>query len=103
MVEICLPLLLLITLWEIGEKGTLTGHPIDTLELQSDEDIEQFRKMVERGELFDWEQESSSLIEVVNDFEFFCWEHLDEMMTVEERVKQLISNGDLPQYMKDKY
>ncbi|MBI4152221.1 hypothetical protein HY495_00790 [Candidatus Woesearchaeota archaeon] len=83
--------------------SALTDHPIDTLELQSDEDIKKFRKMVERGELFDWEQESGSLIEIVDDFEFFCWEHLDEMMTVEERVKQLTSNGDLPQYMTDKY
>lgn len=83
--------------------SALVHQPIRALELQTDKDLKKIRKMVERGELFDWNHESDSLMQIVNDFEFFCSEHLDQMMTVDERVKQLTSNGDIPKYMRKRY
>ena len=83
--------------------SALLHQPIRTLELQTDKDLEKIKEMVEKGELFNWKHGSASLREIVNDFEDFCSEHLDQMTTVDERVKQLTSNGDLPQYMKERY
>ena len=81
----------------------LTHQPISVLELATDDDLEEIKRMVKTGELFDWKHESNSLRELVEEFEYSCERSLDQMMTVEERVKQLISNRDVPRYMRERY
>lgn len=83
--------------------AALTHNPILALELQAEGDILEIQRMVERGDLFDWNHESQSLVEIANQFEDYTSEYLDKMKTVEERVRLLTSNGDLPQYIKERY
>ncbi|MCX6708992.1 MAG: hypothetical protein NTW67_05095 [Candidatus Woesearchaeota archaeon] len=49
--------------------ATLTHRSIHALELQSDEDIAEARRMIERGQLFDFKRPETSLRELVTAFE----------------------------------
>lgn len=83
--------------------ATLTHQPISALELQTDEDLEEVRKMVGRGELFDFKRECASLVELIGSFYEFCKDRLEDFSTVRERIDELTSNGDLPKYMTERY
>lgn len=83
--------------------ATLTYQPISALELQADEDLEEVRKMVKKGELFDFKREDTSLVELVGSFYEFCKDELEDFNTIKERINRLTSNGDLPKYMKERY
>ncbi|MBS3075985.1 hypothetical protein J4429_06040 [Candidatus Pacearchaeota archaeon] len=84
--------------------ATLNHKLISALEVQTDEDLKEIRKMVERGALFDFKRGEKSLSELVNAFYEFCGSRIEETNSVKERIEELVSNGkDFPQYMKDKY
>ena len=91
--------------------ATLTRNPIYALELQSDEDIAKIRKMIERGELFDFKRRETSLKNLVISFEEYALgeesqlspNDVEQIRTVQQRIDELTSNGDLPQYMKERY
>lgn len=84
--------------------AALTHNPIFVLELQTDKDLKEINKMVESGRLYDWvHEDEDSLLKIVNAFENSASDSLKHMVTVEERVKQLVSNYDLPKYMQDIY
>ena len=99
--------------------ATLTKKPIFALELQRDKDFEEIERMIERGEIFDFKRPERSLDELREGFVAHCLS-LDDIATryglmgsllpgvrytktIKERVNELASNGDLPQYMKDRY
>jgi len=101
--------------------ATLTHIPISTLEIQSDKDFAEIEKMIVKGNLFDFKREERSLYHLRRSFIANCLdidvrEHDGDIMihnttestlkynkAVKERVDGLVSNGDLPQYMIDKY
>lgn len=90
--------------------ATLTHRPIQSLELQGDDDFEEIRRMIETGELFGFSREEESLRGLVLGFEQHIlgdWSGggvgLDNFKTVKERVDLLVSAGELPQYMIDYY
>ncbi|MBW3003404.1 hypothetical protein KY337_02485 [Candidatus Woesearchaeota archaeon] len=90
--------------------AALTHQPIYALELQSSRDLNEVRKMVKKGDLFDFKRPEKSLTRLVKSFEEWCIGegclssgHIDDVMTVRERIDALTSNGDLPQYMKERY
>lgn len=59
--------------------------------------------MVKKGELFDFKREETRLVNLVASYYDFCKNRVDDFNTVRERIDKLTSNGDLPQYMKDRY
>jgi|SRR3989338_3164072 len=90
--------------------ATLTHSPIYALELQSSKDIAEVRKMVRRGELFNFERPETSLRKLVASFEEYIlgddWgngAHIEDLRTVRERIDELTFKGDLPRYMTEKY
>lgn len=97
--------------------AALTHMPISALELREDEDIKKGKQMVERGELFDWTIPGETLEESMGKLKDCLARYLSNVdginlngtvidtypLTVRERVNELTSNGDLPQYMKERY
>lgn len=91
-------------------SATLTHSPIYSLELQSSKDVAEVRRMVKRGELFDFKRSETSLRGLVLSFEKYLLGssmgndiHIKDCRTVKERIDELTSNGDLPKYMRDRY
>ena len=90
--------------------ATLTSSPIYALELESNRDIAEIKRMVIRGELFNFERPENALMGIVLAFEKHILGndmgndmHIEECMTVKETVDKLASSQILPQYMKDRY
>lgn len=92
--------------------ATLAGHDINALELQNDGDLLEVRRMVDRGELFDFKRSETSLYELLMEFECFCMDNeyvisgppqRDMVRTVEQRVEELVRNGNLPGYMTERF
>ena len=98
--------------------ATLTHNPLSALELQVNEDIERGKQMVESGKLFNWTIPGESLDESMAELRDYLGRYLrynvkgihligtviDTFpLTVKERVDLLTANGDLPQYMKERY
>lgn len=99
--------------------ATLTHNPIHALELQRDEDFDEIKKMIERGEIFDFKRPERSLDELRDGFVAYCLSLFDitgryglmsspssevrYTKTIKERIDELTLNGDLPEYMKDRY
>lgn len=99
----------------------LNHRNISALEIECDEDIGKIREMVEKGDLFNFNLTESSLYEIRRSFVAHCLDinlgdtgkdftfagcptsQLKYIKTVEERVKELVANRDLPAYMIDKY
>ena len=92
--------------------AALTRSPVYCLELETDEDLEDIREMVERGELFSFPRTEKSLEKLV--FAFEDWIHgynigyesskiRRNTQTVKERVDELVSNKDIPNYMIERY
>ncbi|MBI2558278.1 hypothetical protein HYW20_03065 [Candidatus Woesearchaeota archaeon] len=74
--------------------ATLTHNPIHALQLETDDDLAEVRRMVTRGELFDFKRPETSLDELVNAFYEYCKNHIDEFNTVRERIDKLTSNHE---------
>jgi len=87
--------------------SVLCQHSIYSLELERDEDLMEVRKMVESGKLFGFPYEEDSLEEIANRFIGFVYARSlyepNEIVTVKERVNELVANQDIPQYMIDRY
>lgn len=101
--------------------ATLTHKPISALEVQTDEDLEEVRRMVKRGEIFDFKRDETSIYHLRRGFIAYCLElnireydgnitfpadgrsWLRYTKSIKERIDELTSNGDLPQYMKERY
>ncbi len=83
--------------------ATLCHIPIHSLNLERRTDIAKVRKMVKHEELFDFPHKQDSLIEIANSFIQYIYRNKEIIMTVRQRVDKLTSNGDLPQYMKERY
>ncbi|MDO8509170.1 MAG: hypothetical protein Q7S27_05810 [Nanoarchaeota archaeon] len=91
--------------------ATLTHNPIRALEIENDDDISKIEEMVEKGGVFDFKFKEKDLYTLLSSFEDYCLgeEHaigrgkIDKVKSVRERVDALVSNGDLPQYIIDKY
>lgn len=83
--------------------ATLTNNSISALELQGDGDFEEIKKMIERGKLFDFKRPEKSLQTLVLEFENYVLTYIEDCRTIRERIDELISNGALPQYMKERY
>ncbi len=94
-----------------GVAETLCYNPINALELQNDDDLEQLEKMVQSGEYF-------NLPNFPFEYHDLGWvdgklksavTYLEEeqksrkILTLRQRVNKLTSNGDLPEYMKERY
>ncbi len=90
------------------------------MEIQGDGDFKEIEKMVSNGILFDFKREERLLDDLRLAFVGHCLGLGDETLkyhalrgstqsllrytkTVEERINELTSNGDLPQFMKDRY
>jgi hypothetical protein len=82
--------------------AALTHQPVSALELQTDKDLEEVRNLAEQGHLTDFNRKEESLSGLISSFEEYCLDNR-HTKTVQERVDELTSNGDLPQYMKDRY
>ena len=74
----------------------------NVLELETNQDLEEARKMVVRGKLFDFPHKKDDLIKIADSFVEFVFRK-DYVRTLPQRVDELTSNGDLPQYMKERY
>ncbi len=91
--------------------ATLAHQPIYALEIKTDEDLAEARRMVDRGELFNFERPESSVKEVYTSFvHYLVGEqasqfagHMDDLRTVKERIDGFASGDDLPGYMKERY
>ncbi len=101
--------------------ATLTHNKISALEVETDEDLEMVRKMVEQGELFDFKREETSLYNLRRSFITYCLDlsfresdgsipisgdsspQIRYTETVEQRVNEMVSNNNLPEYMIEKY
>lgn len=90
--------------------ATLNHEPISALELQTDEDFTEVRKMVERGELFDFKRPEETIKPLYISFINYIIgsandrnNHMENLRTVRERIDELTSNGNLPKYIKDRY
>ena len=83
--------------------AALTHSPISALELQGDGDFEEIKKMIERGKLFDFKRPETSLQTLVLEFENCVLKYIECCKTIRERIDELISNGNLPPYMKERY
>lgn len=99
--------------------ATLTHNPIHALEIQTDSDFEEIESMIERGELFDFKRPERSLDRLRDSYIAHCLGLQDDRIpprglvrgisnlkytkTIKERIDELTSNGDLPQYMKERY
>ncbi len=100
--------------------AALTHNPVYALEIETDEDISEIRRMIKRGELFEFNSNETSLMTLKESFVLYCLQLaikdngnitfpsaalslLDETATVKERVKKLVVNGELPDYMARRY
>jgi len=92
--------------------ATLSHSPIFSLELESDVDFHQGKRLVESGDLFNWTIPGDSLEEAVNRlrdrlFECGCLDasnfYPKTLKTVKQRVDELTSNADLPSHMVEIY
>lgn len=83
--------------------AALTHASISALELQGDGDFEEIKKMIERGKLFDFKRPETSLQALVLEFENYILKYIEDCRTIRERIDELSSNGNLPQYMKERY
>ena len=101
--------------------ATLTSQPISTMELQTDKDFERINKMIKAGDLFDFKRGENSPYNLKRSFLAYCLylnpvrddgnfiiplsntSVLRYTKTIKQRIDELTSNGDLPQYMKDRY
>lgn len=89
----------------------LTRKNISALELESDQDLEEIRKMVKSGELFDFKRDEKTLASLYQSYFDYIVGGLsrgdrgkfDEFLTIEERVKRLIEEEKLPNYMIRRY
>src|SRR3989344_2542510 len=83
--------------------ATLTNNFVHALELQCDQDVVDINTMVASGELPNFNRRERSLTELVLGFEGYILDHLDNFMTVKERVDKLVSRRELPEYMVKRY
>ena len=81
---------------------TLCHVAPSVLELETNQDLGEARKMVERGELFNFPHEEERLSDIADSFIGFLFEK-KYVRTLRQRVDELTSNGDLPKYMKERY
>ncbi|MBI2145897.1 hypothetical protein HYU22_00980 [Candidatus Woesearchaeota archaeon] len=77
----------------------------NVLELETDQDLNEVRKMVEGGGLFDFPHTERRLSSIADEFVRFLFRRRSSNYfgTLQERIDALISNGDLPRYMTQKY
>ncbi|MBN1156137.1 hypothetical protein JXA85_00840 [Candidatus Woesearchaeota archaeon] len=99
--------------------ATLTHNRISALELQTDIDFEEIQRMIELGELFDFKRPERNLDKLRESYVAQCLglpgstlppsltlgthSLLKYTKTIRERVDDLTSSGDLPQYMIERY
>lgn len=83
--------------------AALAHRPIYAVELETDADLGEVRRMVDRGELFHFRRSETTLLDLIADFERQGLEHSEHIRTVEQRVCALVANQDVPQYMVDRY
>jgi len=85
--------------------ATLTNQKVPALQLERDEDLVRVKEMVERGELFEFNQDGNTVDGLIHDFEEHCLNlsNIDYVTTVEERVRRLVKEGLLPRYITNKY
>ena len=91
--------------------AALAHQPLHALELQTNRDIAEIRHQVRIGNYFNFKQEETSLRRLVERFEEWIIgmgkentnHHIDELLTVRERVDRLIAEKALPAYMIKSY
>ncbi len=90
--------------------ATLTRQGIPALELQSDKDIAEVKNMIEKGEIFNFNRDETTLTDLVHSFEAYILgikgeqpKNINYLRTVRERINELVFNGDLPKYMINRY
>lgn len=101
--------------------ATLAHRSIQALEIESDQDLIDIRTMVEKGELFDFKREETSLCYLKKEFVAYLLNlnvresdgnitfsntscsTLKYLGNIKQRIEQLVSDGELPQYMVDRY
>lgn len=84
--------------------ATLTRQGIPVLELQPGDDMGQLRRMVETGEMFDFQlDEETAELCAGECARYLTSKGFENMMTLRDRVDKLTSNGHLPGYMVEKY
>ncbi len=91
--------------------ATLARQPIYALSIETDDDVVEVRRMVERGELFNFQRTEDSIEKVYASFvEYILGEELnplagrmEDLRTVKERIDELVSSDGLPAYMKERY
>ncbi len=59
--------------------------------------------MASDGEVFGFERSEKSVRELVKGFEEYLFDHIEDARTVKKRIDMLVSEGDLPKYMADRY
>ena len=87
--------------------ATLANKPIQVLELERGDDYQQLEKMVQTGELFNWDIPGKNLEESMRGLKFALMNDLDRSnplpLTLKERVDGLVLDGKVPKYMADLY
>ena len=90
-----------------GVAATLCRKPISAIELQNDDDLARLEEMVKTGEYFNlpnFPQEYPKLGKLRSAVTYLEGEQKSrKILTLKQRVDKLTSNGDLPQYMKERY
>ncbi|GEM_PF-2325869 len=90
--------------------ATLCHAPIPVLELERDNDVSRVQSMIAQGEINDFGVPLPSVRALAEKFENhilgthdeFCT-HIERLMTVEERVRSLVDNEEIPGYMCQRY
>jgi len=66
--------------------------------------------MIEKGEIFNFNRDETTLTDLVHSFEAYILgikgeqpKNINYLRTVRERINELVFNGDLPKYMINRY
>lgn len=82
--------------------ATLAHKKIHAFIVEYDKDLIEARKLKEKGEMFGWHTVQRSVKEIVKEL---LKHHFGtkEFLTVEDKVKRMVKNKDVPQYMAKYY
>ncbi len=100
--------------------AALSYQSMPALELETDSDLIEVKRLVDGGDLFNFHNKATTLNGLIQSYVLFCLDistnnrnnlfcpitrgsTLRPVNNAEARVNQLVSNGDLPQYMIQAY
>jgi superoxide dismutase len=76
---------------------------ISALEIENDDDLNEIRRRAQEFKLPGFNCDEKTLISLVNAWENYVLNHIEDLRTVRERVEELISGRKLPQEIIEIY